>query len=228
MYDQFKATIHSAGYVSVETGSISRNISIKDYLNLVNKAVSEGDHDVESISFKYPQSIHSVTNTASGYIVNLYYEETEAKMTHASAGSFDMYIPNVMVSVHLLKTSDSRGFSIRHVYWFATDKSRQELGTQWPAGHSSLDHIWTLPFPNMYSDSHMCMGRNQVPSVIYYDWTVLDMLYRDVFLGSAFNNDLSVPSNTISSVGNVWMRHLGEHYKDEETSRFPYEQLVNY
>lgn len=223
------STVHAEGYVTVENGGVRKNISLKDYSKVIQSLLSEADQDLESCTWKLPPSIHSFSKTAQGYVINLYYEEREAEMAHTRAGKGMMYIPNVMIRVGLQEVSGKPGeHRFNGINWYATDKSRNSLPTEWPAGGHSSDHIWTLPFPNMWGDARMCTGGNRLPSVIYMDWTVLDMLYNSVFLGSPFNNDLNVPSLAASRAPDVWFRHLLEHYQDEETARFPYELLRNY
>lgn len=223
------AVISSDGYVEVSMGLFRKKISIKDYASVINSLVSQEDQVLTNSTFRYPTSVHSVTRTNSGHVVNLYYEERELELRHASGGKKMVYMPNVMIRVELREVQGKPGeFSIGAVRWFGTDKSRIALPTDWPTGNNTRDHIWTLPLPNIFGDARMCTGGNRLPSVIYQDWTVLDMLYYDVLVSSPFNNDLSVPSIQTSHSGSSWINTLHDHWKDEETERFPYHLLVNY
>lgn len=223
------ATITPDGYVSVQNGPFTKNISIKDFAAAISTLVAEEDQVLDQTSFRYPSSIHSVTKTNQGYTVNLYYPECVKTLRHTSAGRKTMYMPNVMIRVTLKEIQGrTNNFSLGDIYWYATDKDRIALGTDWPRGGSSRDHIWTLPFPNVYGDARMCTGGNRLPSVIYQDWTVLDMLYEDVLCGSPFNNDLGVRSISESMNPSQWFNFLGDHYEQEDTERFPYDKLVNY
>lgn len=229
MSDSVTATVHSDGFVEVANGKFKKKISIKDYVSVLKILVAEEDQDLEGATFRYPSSIHSVTKTASGYIVNLYYDEREAEVRHTSAGKHTIYMPNVMIRVQLNEVQGKTGeFSLGSITWFATDRTRISLPTEWPSGSNSRDHIWTLPLPNIFSDAHMCTGGNRLPSVIYYDWSVLDMLYHDVLIGSPFNNDLSINCTSEHYHPGDWIRYLSDHYKDEESAGFPYSELVNY
>lgn len=230
MSDTVTATISSDGFVEVENGRFKKRISIKDYASVISGLVADEDQSLTESTFRYPSSIHSVTRTNQGYIVNLYFDEREATVRHTSAGRHTIYMPNVMIRVTLREVQGKTGeFSIGAVHWYATDRTRISLPTEWPTGGNTRDHIWTLPLPNMFGDARMCTGGNRLPSVIYYDWTVLDMLYNDVLIGSPFNNDLSICSveDRPGSPGQ-WIEHLGEHYLNEETEGFPYSELVNY
>ena len=224
------AQINPNGSVTVSNGITSKNISIKDYVSEIRKLLDEQDsQDISGKTFKFPSSIHSMSSNSNGYIVNLYYPEREAELTHVSAGTHTVYMPNVMIRVSLRKVNGSDdSFSLGNIHWYATDKEAIALPAEWPSGECTRNHIWTLPFPNMFGGATMCTGGNVLPSVIYDDWTVLDMLYYDVLLGSPFNNDLSVRSiNTGHSPGG-WIQYLGEYYQREDTDRFPYHDLVNY
>lgn len=234
--DFIDARIHSEGYVTVRRGDFNKKISLKDYLSVIQPLVSENDQDLSNSAFRYPSSIHSVASTNDGYIVNLYYPERPAVLRHSNGDSYDVDMPNVMIRVTLRTVGGDKGkFSLASIYWYATDKDRIGLPLEWPSGTSSRDHIWTLPLPNMFNDARMCTGANQLPSVIYRDWTVLDMLYNDVLLGSAFNNDLSVCSLASGSTsGASWLYTLAGYKRDiieeegEGNSRFPYHLLTNY
>lgn len=227
--DFIDARISPEGFVEVSNGPLKKRISIKDYASVINSLVAEEDQNIAESTIRYPASIHSVSRTNQGYIVNLYYDEREAEVRHTAAGRHTIYMPNVMIRVELRDVQGKPGeFSLGSIRWFATDKTRIALPTDWPTSSNSRDHIWTLPLPNIFSDARMCTGGNRLPSVIYYDWTVLDMLYNDVLIGSPFNNDLSINCLEDSMRPDAWIRHLAEHYNDEETERFPYELLVNY
>lgn len=224
-----KATISSEGYAEVSNGLFNKKVSIKDFASVINSLVAQEDQVVSNSTFRYPGSIHSVTRTNNGYIANLYYDERECEVRHSSGGKKNIYMPNVMIRVELNNISGKPGeFSLGNIRWYGTDKSRTALPTDWPTGSNSRDHIWTLPFPNIFGDARMCTGGNRLPSVIYQDWTVLDMLYHDVLIGSPFNNDLSVPCISVNMSGAAWINHLHNHWKDEESERFPYDQLINY
>lgn len=227
----FTATVTAEGFVTVQNEGFAKNISLGDYLTLLRSIADEQEEDNEVGSpIRYPSSIHSSSKTSTGYIVNLYYPEREAVLEHSCGGNYEVYMPNVMICIELREVNGRPGeFSLGNIYWLATDKEPNELPTTWPRGGNSSDHIWTLPLPNVWSDSRMCTGGNRLPSVIYYDWTMLDMLYNDVLLGSPFNNDLSVSGlRSDSSNGSTWLGVIEQWYKREDTTKFPYEKLVNY
>ena len=229
MSNEVVATITEEGYVRVQNGALQKNISIKDYVSAISSLVAEEDQVLDQTTFRYPSSIHSVTKTNQGYTVNLYYPEREADVRHTNAGRHTIYMPNVMIRVELREIQGKiNEFSLGNIRWYATDKDRVALPTDWPTGANSRDHIWTLPLPNIFRDARMCTGGNQLPSVIYQDWTVLDMLYNDVLIGSPFNNDLQINCLSDSMRPDAWIRHLGAQYQDEESERFPYDLLVNY
>lgn len=229
MSNDVVATITADGFVRVQNGPFQKNISIKDYVTAISTLVAEEDQVLDQTTFRYPSSIHSVTKTNQGYTVNLYYPECVKTLRHTSAGRKTVYMPNVMIRVELREVQGKpNNFSLGNIRWYATDKERVALSTEWPTGGNTRDHIWTLPFPNVYGDARMCTGGNRLPSVIYQDWTVLDMLYNDVLCGSPFNNDLGVRSLEESMSPSQWFTFLGEHYEQEDTERFPYDKLVNY
>lgn len=229
MSDKLEVQINSEGYVEIKSGKFTKKISIGDFASVINTLVAQEDQVIVDSTFRYPESVHSVTRTTTGYIVNLYYSEREADLQVAGSSPKRVYMPNVMVRLELREVAGNPGaFSIGSIRWFCTDKSRASLGTSWPTGGSSLDHIWTLPMPNIYHHASMCTGGNRLPSVIYADWTVLDMLYNDVLIGSPFNNDLGVQSTQLRHTASSWINTLHEHWKDEESERFPYELLTNY
>ena len=223
------ATLSTDGYVTVEIGGIRKNISIKDYITVLKSLTVSGNSGVDSsgVSTRYPVSVHSVTDTSFGKVVNLYYPECQRTLTHVGVGSKDIYLPNIMIRVELREISGKTNeFAFGNIRWYATDKSRSMLGTEWPEGYSDSSHIWTLPLPNVFNDSRMCLGQNRLPSVIYLDWTVLDMLYTDVLIGSPFNNDLSIPTAASTSDSEDWFKKLAKH--TETSDSFPYHLLRNY
>lgn len=227
--DLLNVTISPDGYAEVSNGPFRKKVSIKDFASVVNSLVAQEDQVISNATFRYPESVHSVTRTNTGHVVNLYYPEREAEVRHSSAGKKMIYMPNVMIRVELREVQGKPGeFSLGNIRWFGTDKSRIALPTDWPTGANTRDHIWTLPFPNIFGDARMCTGGNRLPSVIYQDWTVLDMLYYDVLIGSPFNNDLSIPCVSNAPRANVWIDQMHEHWRDEESDRFPYDRLVNY
>lgn len=224
-----EAVINQQGYVTVKQGDMQKNISFKDFLNVLAQ-MDESIQSDSTVNFiKYPTSVHSVAKTQRGYLMTMYFPETEADLV-AYDTTYTTYIPNVIIQVELMRIQGQDGsFAIGTLRWYATDKTRGELRHDWQP--SSTNHIWTLPFPNMYSNASMCIGGNVLPSVIYSDWTVLDMLYTDVFLGSAFNNDLSIHSLNSSYSGidpDDWLSSLENYYNEEDTTRFPYERLRDY
>ena len=223
------ATLSSEGYAEVSNGLFNKKVSLKDFASVINSLIAQEDQVIENSTVRYPSSIHSVTRTNTGHIANLYFPEAEAEVRHTSGGKKTIYMPNVMIRVELREIQGKVGeFSLGSINWYATDKSKTALSTEWPTGGSSRDHIWTLPFPNIFGSASMCTGGNRLPSVIYSDWTILDMLYYDVLIGSPFNNDLSVPSLSDSVGPRSWIDNLHDHWKDEESERFPYDLLVNY
>lgn len=228
-----KVEINPEGFVKVSNGLFNKNISIKDFSSVVSSMLSELNEDPSGVSFRYPSSIHSVTKVSGGYFVNLYYEGKEADIIHNSLrGPKTIYLPNVMIRVELRDIKGKPGsFSLGDIYWYATDKSRIALPTEWPKGGCSQNHIWTLPLPNIYSNAKMCTGGNRLPSVVYQDWTVLDMLYNDVLIKSAFNNDLNINGLARTSgttTPSEWVQELHAHWKNKDTSEFPYDKLINY
>lgn len=224
-----QVTVSPEGWVGVSSGDITKKISIKDFSSVINSLVAQEDQTIANASIRYPSSVHSVTRTNTGHIVNLYYPECETEVRHTSAGAKMIYMPNVMIRVELRDIAGKPGsYSLGSLYWYATDKSRVALPVDWPTGGSTRDHIWTLPFPNIYGDSRMCTGGNRLPSVIYQDWTVLDMLYYDVLVGSPFNNDLNIPSLSNPVRPGAWIESLNAQWANEDTERFPYELLRNY
>ena len=228
--DLLNVSINPDGYVEVSNGLFNKKISIKDFASVVNTLVSQEDQVLSESTFRYPESVHSVTRTNQGYILNLYYKEREADVSHVSlTGPKTIYMPNVMIRVELNNVQGKpNNFSLGNIWWFATDKDRISLPLDWPTGGNTRDHIWTLPLPNMYDSAQMCTGGNQMPSVIYQDWTVLDMLYYDVLIKSSFNNDLDIRSVSSDPEPGTWIQELHDHWVDEESARFPYDRLVNY
>ena len=227
--ETLKVEITSEGYAEVSNGLFRKKISIKDFSSVINSLVAQEDQVISNATFRYPSSLHSVTRTNQGYIANLYYTEREAEVRHTSAGKKMIYMPNVMIRVDLRNVAGKPGeFSLGSIHWFGTDKTPSSLTTDWPTGGNTRDHIWTLPLPNMFDDARMCTGGNRLPSVIYQDWTVLDMLYYDVLLNSPFNNDLSVRSLASSYSPTQWLNVLHDHWANEESERFPYDLLTNY
>lgn len=223
------ASLSADGYVEVAQGELRKKISIKDYASVINRLIDEEDQVSSESPIKYPSSIHSSIRTNQGYTLHLYYPETEKELQHTRVGTRKMYIPNVLISVDLQEIQGKpEEYSIGQVYWYCTDKSRTALPAEWPRGFSSQDHIWTLPFPNMFNSGSMCTGGNRLPSVIYRDWTVLDMLYNDVFIRSPFNNDLSINNVPDHNQPQEWFNFMHEYYNDEETDRFPYHMLSNF
>lgn len=223
------AEVSSEGYARISNGKIRKTITLKDYVRVLNSLLGEESASFERSTIRYPSSVHSVSTTARGYTVNLYYPETEKELNHTRAGKGMSYVPNIMIKVDLIRNDGKTDeYSLGAIRWYCTDKSRVSLGTEWPTGGSSTGHIWTLPFPNVYGDARMCTGGNRLPSVIYNDWTVLDMLYNDVLCGSQFNNDLGLNSVSDYNEGTDWFRYLFDYYKRDDTTRFPYEMLHNY
>lgn len=226
--DLLEVSISPDGYAEVRNGAFTKKVSLKDFSSVINGLIDQEDQVISNSTIRYPSSVHSVTRTNNGYIVNLYFAEREAKVKHVNTGLLDIYMPNVMIRVELNNIVGKAGeFSLGNIRWYGTDKTASALSTDWPSGPSSLNHIWTLPLPNMFHDARMCTGGNRLPSVVYMDWTILDMLYYDVLLGSPFNNDLIVHAASSSS-GEVWLRKLNTQWNDEDSDRFPYELLTNY
>ena len=223
------ATISGDGYAEVSNGILNKKVSLKDFASVINSLISQEDQVITNSTTRYPSSVHSVIRTNQGYVVNLYFPEQEATVTHSGHTPQTIYMPNVMIRVELREIQGKQGeYSLGNINWYATDKNRTALTTDWPTSGNTRDHIWTLPFPNIFGNASMCTGGNRLPSVIYSDWTILDMLYYDVLIGSPFNNDLSVPSIKTSTIARSWINILHNHWKDEDTERFPYDLLTNY
>lgn len=229
MSNTIKAVVHSTGYVEVDNGRFTKKISIKDYSTVIQGLVAQEDQAIANSTTRYPSSIHSVTRTNQGFVINLYYDAREASISHTTSGSHMVYMPNVMIRVQLFDIQGKPGeYSLGDIHWFCTDKGRTSLPTHWPTGSNSRDHIWTLPLPNMFGSAQMCTGGNRLPSVVYSDWTILDMLYHDVLLRSPFNNDLTPMGWEEHRNAAQLVTYLGEQYLDENTEGFPYDELVNY
>lgn len=230
MSNSINAKINNNGSVTVSNGITAKNISLKDYLGELRNLLDDQDEqDLTGKTFKFPSSIHSMSSNSSGYIINLYYPAREADLTHTTAGTRTVYMPNVMIKVNLRKVSGSEdSYSLGDIFWYATDRERVSLPSEWPSGECTQNHIWTLPLPNIFSGATMCTGHNVLPSVVYNDWTVLDMLYYDVLLGSPFNNDLSLRSVSGGHSPGGWITYLGDWHDREDTDSFPYHELINY
>ena len=217
---EFTATLSLDGYAEIKDGPFIRRISIQDYLSVITILAGEKESVSEGLAFRYPSSIHSVKENLDGYTLVMYYSERVVELSHIS-GRFTVPMPNVLIKVPLIEVNGQKGvYAIGQVKWFATDLSPSEVPLSLPDTGSTRDHIWTLPMPNMYSSAEMCYGDNRLPSVIYTDWSTLTMMYEDVFLGSPFNNDLTIPNLDYSGI--EWLRHL------DGLEEFPYNELPNY
>lgn len=230
MSSHIDARIHAEGYVSIsnEAGA-NKNISIPDFLRKINQLEQENGNQAQEVgeAYTYPSSIHSVQRTTDGFIVSLYFNEREANIRHSYGESYLITVPNVMIRLELRKVNGEERYSIVDARFYATDKNRISLPTVFPSEPRSQEHIWALPFPNMYSGGNMCYGGNSMPSVIYRDWTVLDSVYQTLIIDASCNNDLNVPSvNDGPSDGDDWLQVLADHH--ERGDGFPYTRLYNY
>jgi len=213
-----EATIHSDGYVTVNTNQGRKNISIADYLTGLREFQSRYLGEVEESdtitdSFVMPNGIHRADRTNFGHRVTLYYPEATHTVSHDNGDNYTIPFPNVVIEVDL-HTNDS-GFRFGRIKWYATTRGRLSL----PA-HMETDHdIWYLPMPNMFDSGEMCLGSNSLPGVVYNDWSILDMLYNDILVRSKFNNDLSVRETRRDYSGSGWLTELDGH------DSFPYDLL---
>lgn len=226
MSNHVQSTIHADGYVTIKMGDVSKNISVEDYIKcLASLNKNLGGAAGSSESYRLPKGIHSFSKVSDGYVVNLYYPSVPAVIDLENYGKRTIRMPNVMIRVPLQNIVSSPGsFCLGKIKWYATPKSSTELPIEWPEGPTYDQLIHALPMPNMYSSGQMCTGKNVLPSVIYSDWSVLDMLYHDVLLGSKFNSDLNVPGVNGITSPSTWIKKLESIYK-EDPEAFPYELL---
>ena len=223
----FNAHITGEGSVEIELPmGMKRNISISDYANIIQGLADRAVTDAETETFfKYPESMFSVSRNSNGHIINMYFEEREVTIKFAGMGKKKIIMPNVLVTVELHKTSDSEAFYIKSVKWLASNLEKHLLPTNWTNLHSKKG-VWVLPMPNVYDTGSMCTGGNQLPSIMYTNFTILDTLYSDILVGSAFNSDLRIQSIKEFRTPKDWINVLAQELKDGNVS-FPYNLLTD-
>ncbi len=221
MSNQLSGVIHEEGYVDVNYNGLEKRISLEDYAALVIKV--KGDDEVSSNAemFRMPTTLHSFSNSSEGLRVNMYFPERRATLSHENGETYDVPLPNIMIAVHLKDVSNRPGHRfISSIKWMQTEKSQQDVDVVWSGYPNQSEGFPALSLPNMYSDGNMCTGENTLPSVIYTDLSILEMLYHDVLIRSEFNNDLTVPNIDSDSYSSArrWLERL-----DGATS-FPYDE----
>lgn len=228
---ELKVIISSDGYAEVPVGNDGRRkrISIKDFSKAISTLVSESDQNLTQDTLILPKSIYTLAKTAAGYIVTMFYKGETREMTHTSAGTHMIPLPNVIIRLNMdriIGTHDN--YSINNITWMATDKSRDELPEEIPHTPDAYSHFWALPMPNMYTSGVMCTGSNVLPRKVGNNWRVLEDLYENVLVRSKFNNDLSVPSLNQRESPSQWFDTLATLVKEDEDATFPYHLLTGF
>lgn len=206
-------------YVEAKVGNLKKAISLLDFKSIIDGLLNT---EAKMSQISLPYNCYTFGKSATEMNIGCYHPERIAEIQHLdyNSGKTNKYtvpFPNTVVSYKL---------ALREGFWVVTDTRyfcTNKKVTQLPEDRicwekSYRDGLWTMPFPNFYTEGRMCYGRNTMPSKYNSNLRGLDYYYQVIF-ESAFNNDLGIGS--VSNSGGVvpWLKELSK------LTAFPYDRL---
>ena len=153
--------------------------------------------------------------------VSIFVPAVRKKVKYISK-NYEIPFPSFIISARFKKHMEQG-----NVVWLATSDKVKFFATnlhytQLPGDfiYDSRPNIWVMPMPNFYSDGHMCVGQNTIPTRFPLSSVLALTRYIDVLYDGAFNADLTVPSLLERKNPETWLQFLSTK------TEFPYECLA--
>lgn len=177
-------------------------ISYRDFITQL-QTVTQGEES-PSFNLKLPPNVVSLNINDTSMDLTMVYPERKATLRYRgrSGGAPRQYpdcaIPNVIISCNLRRIKNE--WVLQGHRWFTHPRG----GAVIPAGTGFITNtrltngnsLLRMPFPNFYDDNKMCDGGNVFATRFTNDLTGLSELYTSTFIGSAFNDDLTINTKT--------------------------------
>lgn len=222
-----KVELLSTGVIVPNGMGGEKKIGYADFIQEVSKLVA-GEAGSISRQLGLPEGCFVIGQSGSDATIGMYFPERRANIRYRDSVYENVLIPNLVIMVELTNFAVEGDSAILNgIHWFCTDIPqamfpRKAFTNLENAPAEVRGHIWCLPFPNMYTGNAcmMCTGSNGFLSRFQdSNYAGLTSYYYDLFLGSAFNDDLSswmIPSRPS---WNSWLNRLST------AETFPYDLL---
>lgn len=197
------------------------------FLNLLLKDLGRQVDDEALDQLWLPSNCFYLERNAFKIRISMYYPECKQPVQHL-AKKYTCIIPNIIINHELEKSQDKDTYRVINTWYFATNKSIQELTRKFYNKPEKIFATSTLPFNNCYSSGMLCYGSNvRVSTVKLPDLKPLHWYY-DMLFSTPFNNDLSIsaikPNSKFYNQYAAWYDHL--HKLATENKPFPYNELT--
>jgi hypothetical protein len=202
---------------------VEKRISYEDFATIVGAVVNRRNNDSME-GFQLPANCFYFAKNAAVMNISCYYAESVRQIQYGTS-KFELKMPNTIISHQLTKASVG---SWRHngAHFLVTDAKPSTFGKQFPWDVDPSKRLFLFPFPNTYSEGHMCYGGNSMPSVFTdNNLSGLNWYYQFLF-ESPFNNDLGLRGVSGEESITSWLNKLVKVAKENKT--FPYENLRGY
>lgn len=203
------------------TNGVKKCISLIDFYDALGKSLNVED-TIEP--FFLPANTFCFGKSTGSAMITCYYPSERHIIKYvrgygSNPEDINIIFPNVIITHKLNKADDK--WKVIETLFFATDKKVSQLPHQFYTKPDVANHIWVLPFTNIYEGGRACYGSNSMPMVHTNNLRGLHYYYQ--FLHTApFNNDLGVRSLKENMHPADWFDLL---FKEDT---FPYNKLIGF
>lgn len=208
--------------VAIPSNPLSKDVSLPDFLGLLNSAVSRQVDADDLPVMDLPLGALRISKDASNLKVLTYHPEQFHTVKHVYQSQetvFTVPFPNIVMVFEL--SMQGGHWTISRTAFSATELSPLQVASlpeKFPTYRNS-DKLFFLPLPNIYSSGEVCYGNNSMPYK-YTAETLSGLNYYYEFLHTApFNNDLSVVVQDAPNQAKSYLTWLAKQ------SKFPYQIL---
>lgn len=214
-------------HVTRHGSSLAKPLSIKDLVAVLAESAQGVLNYSRAETLRLPENTYLTAYAGNNLNLAIYYAERPVTLTHISGSrtsQYEIMMPNIVLHLILKVSNNGMKHEVSHAYYYSTPVARDDLPMVIPG---RLPGIFSyMPFPNCYDNFTLCMGGNQMFSMVEGGDLRIFQAYYQVLANSPFNNDLRLMNvRDYSGENTSWFKKLAEVYKEEK--RFPYE-LVSY